>query len=39
MVYDWDGKEPLLRQLYLDDKLTMEEVIQFMKDNHDFTAR
>ena len=39
MVYDWDGKEQMLYQMYILENKSLEEIIKFMKEKHDFTPR
>ena len=39
MVYDWDGKEQELYGLYVEQKKSLDEVMELMKDQYDFTPR
>ncbi|KAI4128392.1 MAG: hypothetical protein LQ341_006683 [Variospora aurantia] len=37
MVYDWDGKQETMRELYINQGKSLEEVMEWFRINHDFT--
>ncbi|KUI70232.1 hypothetical protein VM1G_06178 [Cytospora mali] len=39
MVYDWDSHKDILSHLYVDEKKPIEEIITYMRINHNFTPR
>jgi len=39
MVYDWEDKEQLCYQMYIEEKKSLEEIMEFMKVNHQFAPR
>jgi len=39
MVYDWEDKEQLCYQMYIEEKKSLEEIMDFMKVNHQFAPR
>jgi hypothetical protein len=39
MVYDWENKEELCYRLYIEEKKSLEEIMDFMKEHHKFTPR
>jgi len=39
MVYDWDGKRDMCYQMYITEKKSLEEIMDFMKSTLDFTPR
>lgn len=39
MVYKWDQHRDTLYRLYVEEKLSLEEVVQHMREHHDFTPR
>lgn len=39
MVYDWDSKEAACYRLYFEENRSLDEVIRYMKDFHNFTPR
>jgi len=39
MVYDWEDKEQLCYQMYIEEKKSLEEIMDFMKANHQFAPR
>lgn len=39
MVYEWDSKEGECYQLYVEEKKSLDEVMQQMKDLHGFSPR
>ncbi|KAL1848839.1 hypothetical protein Plec18170_007855 [Paecilomyces lecythidis] len=36
MVYDWEGKRDICYQMYIKDKKALEEIMEYMKANHQF---
>ncbi|KAI9810594.1 MAG: hypothetical protein M1827_006156 [Pycnora praestabilis] len=36
MVYDWDGKEDMCYKMYIEDKKSLEDIMDFMKLEHNF---
>ncbi|KAJ9296959.1 hypothetical protein DTO271G3_4720 [Paecilomyces variotii] len=36
MVYDWEGKRDICYQMYIKDKKALEEIMEYMKTNHQF---
>lgn len=39
MVYDWEGKEPVCYQMYIEEKKSLEEIMQYMREAHEFAPR
>lgn len=39
MVYDWEGKESTMRDLYIDQGKSLEEVMEWFRVNQDFAPR
>ena len=39
MVYDWEGKEGEIYQLYIIQKKSLDEIVEFMKEKYNFTPR
>jgi hypothetical protein len=39
MVYDWGDKEDLCYRLYIEEKKSLEEIMEIMKTEHGFTPR
>ncbi|KAI9705813.1 MAG: hypothetical protein M1836_005219 [Candelina mexicana] len=39
MVYDWDGKEDVCYKMYIEDKKSLEEIMDYMKDTYNFAPR
>ncbi|KAG4443950.1 hypothetical protein IFR05_000590 [Cadophora sp. M221] len=36
MVYDWENKEDICYRMYIDEKKSLEEIMDFMKEEHKF---
>lgn len=39
MVYDWEGKEDVCYRMYIDDKRSLEDIMEYMKTEHNFAPR
>ena len=39
MVYDWESKEEICYRLYIEEKKSLEEIMEFMKENYKFAPR
>jgi hypothetical protein len=39
MVYDWENKEDICYRMYIDEKKSLEEIMDFMKEEHKFAPR
>lgn len=39
MVYDWDNKEDICYRMYIEEKKSLEDIMEFMKVNHNFAPR
>ena len=39
MVYDWEGKEPICYRMYIDEKKSLEDIMEYMKTEHNFAPR
>jgi hypothetical protein len=39
MVYDWDNKEEICYRMYIDEKKSLEEIMEYMKDELKFAPR
>ncbi len=39
MVYDWASKEDICYDLYINQKKPLEEIMEYLRDRHDFTPR
>lgn len=39
MVYDWENKEEICYRMYIEEKKSLEEIMDYMKDHHKFTPR
>ena len=39
MVYDWENKEELCYRLYIEEKKSLEEIMEYMKEEHKFSPR
>ncbi|KZF21971.1 hypothetical protein L228DRAFT_283172 [Xylona heveae TC161] len=36
MVYDWEGKEEICYRMYIEEKKSLEEIMEYMKTEHNF---
>ncbi|TVY80472.1 hypothetical protein LSUE1_G005410 [Lachnellula suecica] len=36
MVYDWENKEEICYRMYIDEKKSLEEIMEYMKEEHKF---
>lgn len=36
MVYDWDNKEDICYRMYIEEKKSLEEIMEFMKEQFSF---
>jgi hypothetical protein len=34
MVYDWDNKEELCYRMYIEEKKSLEEIMEYFKENN-----
>lgn len=39
MVYDWENKEEICYRMYIEEKKSLEEIMDYMKEHHKFTPR
>lgn len=39
MVYDWESKEELCYRMYIEEKKSLDEIIEYLKEEHQFTPR
>ena len=39
MVYDWEGKEVVCYKMYIEEKKSLEEIMDFFKVTQNFTPR
>jgi hypothetical protein len=39
MVYDWENKEAVCYKLYIEEKKSLEEIMEYMKQEHQFAPR
>lgn len=39
MVYDWESKEEMCYRLYIEEKKSLEEIMEYMKENYKFAPR
>ena len=39
MVYDWEGKEPICYRMYIDEKKSLEDIMEYMKTEYNFAPR
>jgi hypothetical protein len=39
MVYDWENKEEECYRMYIEDKKSLEEIMDFMKERYKFAPR
>ena len=39
MVYDWENKEDICYKMYIEEKKSLEEIMEFMKEEHKFAPR
>jgi len=39
MVYDWENKEEICYRMYIEEKKSLEEIMEFMKEEHKFAPR
>jgi len=39
MVYDWDGKEEVCYRMYIEEKTSLEDIMEYMKTEHNFAPR
>lgn len=39
MVYDWETHRDTLSRLYVDEKRSVEDIITYMRTNHNFAPR
>lgn len=39
MVYDWENKEEVCYRLYIEEKKSLEEIMEYMKKEYKFTPR
>lgn len=39
MVYDWEGKEQVCYDMYINQKKPMEEIMEYFRVEEDFTPR
>jgi hypothetical protein len=37
MVYDWENKEEICYRMYIEEKKSLEEIMEYMKDEFKFT--
>lgn len=38
-MYDWDGKQETMRELYINQGKSLEEVMEWFRIKHEFTPR
>jgi hypothetical protein len=39
MVYDWENKEEICYRMYIEEKKSLEEIMDYMKEEHKFAPR
>jgi hypothetical protein len=39
MVYDWENKEEICYRMYIEEKKSLEEIMDYMKDEYKFAPR
>jgi len=39
MVYDWDGKEETCYRMYIEEKKSLEDIMEYMKTELNFAPR
>jgi hypothetical protein len=39
MVYDWENKEEMCYRMYIEEKKSLEEIMEYMKEHHKFAPR
>jgi hypothetical protein len=39
MVYDWENKEEICYRMYIEEKKSLEEIMEYMKTEHKFAPR
>lgn len=39
MTYDWEGKEDLCYKMYIIDKKSLEDIMEFYRETENFTPR
>jgi Clr5 domain len=39
MVYDWENKEEICYRMYIEEKKSLEEIMDYMKEHHKFAPR
>lgn len=39
MVYDWENKEEICYRMYIEEKRSLEEIMEHMKEEHKFAPR
>ena len=39
MVYDWENKQEICSRLYIEEKRSLEEVMEYLKEHYKFTPR
>ena len=39
MVYDWENKEEICYRMYIEEKKSLEDIMEYMKDEHKFAPR
>jgi hypothetical protein len=39
MVYDWENKEEICYRMYIEEKKSLEEIMEYLKENNGFAPR
>lgn len=39
MVYDWENKEEVCYRMYIEEKKSLEDIMDYMKEHHKFAPR
>jgi hypothetical protein len=39
MVYDWENKEDICYRMYIEEKKSLEDIMEYMKEHHKFAPR
>jgi hypothetical protein len=39
MVYNWDAHREICRRLFVEEKKSLDEVVEYMREHYDFTPR
>jgi hypothetical protein len=39
MVYDWEKKEEICYRMYIEEKKSLEEIMEYLKEEHNFAPR